>query len=188
MKDKTSYQLECEAVINRVSFGKFLRIPTTWFLVLMAAEGKPCADGNGYYKAVPPSFWKFTMKLWHETLWERKQKRARLSAELALRQFGIRPKDANLWAIAVVAGGLYTVEKGNFSSRKPSTYIYNTQADSTMWEGFYRGLMLAYGEWRASRDFTRKHGGEDMESWAKLVRDKVAQETALLRQELGVPV
>lgn len=161
----------------------FLRIPNSWFVLLMADEGAKCADG-GFYKAVHPSFWKFLLKLWHQTMWARKGKPA-FSASLSLREFGIRPKDACLWANAIVAGGLFTVQKGTFSNRKASTYTYNTAADAIAWQGFYRGLMMAYESWRSvDRKWNRTRGGERMEQWAKLVRMNVENETEQLRREL----
>lgn len=185
MSEKTSYQLACDELLNKVSPKSFLRIPNTWFLHLMANEGKHCADGQGRYVAVHPSFWKFMLVLWHELMWERKGKKS-LCASLSLRQFGIRPKDACLWAHAVVAGGLFTVDKGNFTNRDASTYFYNPKAGFIEWEAFYRGLMLAYAEWRTSREYLRKEHAENMQGWADLVSLLVKQETEALCRELGV--
>lgn len=178
------YQAECTEILSRLGNG-FLRIPNTWFIILMRDEGAKHADG-GIYKAVHPSFWKFLIVLWHEVMWPRKGKTG-LSATLSLRQFGIRPKDAGMWANALVAGGLFSVQKGDFSSREASTYIYNNQADSVMWQGFYRGLMMAYAEWRSvNKYWLRKHGGERVTNWSKLVSIRVEEETAALRKELGI--
>lgn len=177
------YEAEIQKALANLSDG-FLRTPTVWFVILMADEGRKCANG-GRYKAPHHSFWKFLLKLWHETLYKRSSKKA-LSAKLSLRQFGIRPKDAHLWATAVIAGGLYTVDKGDFRSRVPSTYVYNSAADTIVWQGFYRGLMRAYEEWVAFRKETREAGIENMQVWAEMVKTCVADESEELRRELNI--
>jgi len=178
------YTSERKIIFEKLQSG-FLQVPTIWFVLLMRDEGACCADGQGRYKAVSPSFWKFLLVLWQELMWPRKSKKS-LSASLSLRQFGIRPKDACLWANAVVAGGLFTVEKGDFTNRRASTYIYNTEAGFIEWQGFYRGLMMASAEWRVSRASMRGVHAESIKAWAALVSLRVRQETALLCRELGV--
>ncbi len=173
-----NYEAEKKAALELLG-GKFTRFPNPFFITLIKDEGQRSSDGEGMYKAVGPSFWKFLFVLWHEVMWERKEK-TNLSASLSLRLFGIHPKDAMLWATAIVAGGLFSIKhKGNFSDRKASIYVYHP-ADIIAWQGFYRGLMQAWGEWRASRGSNRQYG-ESMAAWAKLVKIQVDKETAALR-------
>jgi hypothetical protein len=183
---KELYKTKCNALFEEKLDKWFLRTPTIWYSRLMEDEGAKHSEG-GIYKAVPPSFWKFLHVLWRELMWPRPEKWPQISANLSLRQFGMEAKLANLWATALVAGGLITVnERGTFSSRRASTYFYNTEADAIMWQGFYRGLMMAHAEWKSvNREWVRNHGGEPrMADWAKSVRFRVEEETALLRKEL----
>lgn len=175
-----SYEEQKKSALDLL-LNSWTKFPNILFTLLIKDEGKKCSDGEGKYKAVAPSFWKFLFILWHEVMWERKGKTS-LSADLSLRQFGIGTKEAMRWATALVAGGLFSVRKGTFSTRKASTYVYRP-ADSITWQGFYRGLMQAYGEWRASRGSLRQ-SGESMEAWAKLVKIQVDKETSALRREL----
>lgn len=165
----------------------FTQFPNNFFQVLMNDEGQPCADGVGHYTQAPASFWRFLFILWHELMWDRKGKDGRLCASFSVRQFGIRPNDALLWTTALVAAGLFTVKKGTLEDREASTYYYKP-ADIITWQGFYRGLMMAYGEWRACRDDKIPNHNQtyrSMKIWASMVKQRAQMETEMVRKAVS---
>jgi hypothetical protein len=161
------YNLDRAEVLARIGCG-WTMLPNFWVDELVRVDEKK-------YPHVPTSFWKFLIVLWRE-LFRYRYGKDNWTATLTMRDFGIDANYASLWASALGASGLFTLEKGEFNG-DCTIFHYNTKATGWDWQAFYRGLMCA------CKVLGKKRPG--IPEWETLVRTQVRREVKALQDEIG---
>lgn len=164
-----NYNLDRSEVIGRIGGGWFM-LPNAWVRELMTDEHK--------YPHISASFWKFLIVLWCEILTYRPNK-PDWTAELGMRDFGIRANTASKYTVALAASGLFTVTKGEWQGEK-TTFRYNTNAGGLEWRAFYRALMKTCETLDSDR---LNRGRSSVEKWESVMASHFKTEMAALREE-----